>query len=253
MESQTTLQRPMRIENMGCLTVYGLIGVGGLLVLLYDGGRIFPDFLNPMFYSPRFMVGGIAVGVMIGLAALRWGSGSRVLRSALAVGIAAMLVFPLLLPVLYAPYAPYAQPADGYEMVWITQPDNAWMSAFKTAQRRHDAHGCTYSLHGWSSDAVLYYGSSCEAGVWRYDPAANSEPQWISALPDGVALSEVDSGVHHPSGGISYPTPPIGFSLATRFDFITYEVARLPEHGLTAVAIMNWYGPRDVVILSQGE
>lgn len=232
------------------VTPVAILGVTILWLLLYDRWLLFLDFLNPIFGSLYVFVGSYVL--CLGLVALAFirSRPNLLARIYLSVGMLVTLAFPLLFPSLYGQYQPYAKPASGYEMQWITQPSNRFSSAFKNAQRAHEKHGCTYTLYGWGADNVLYYGSDCESRFRRYDPMRDGEPQPVNSIPDAVRDSlSVDRGNFSSSGGGIYPSHPEGFDSSTRFYFIVYEKVSSPDGQWVAAAIKDYYGPRDVVIL----
>ena len=236
------------------ITPVATVGVTLLLLLLYDKCLLFLDFLNPIFCNLYVFVGSYIVCLLLVAAAFTRGSPSTVARICLLIGMMLALAFPLLLPFLYGEYQLYARPAPGYEMQWVTQPSNRFTSALKSAQREHESHGCTYTLYGWSADDVLYYGSDCHFGFWQYDPVRDNEPRPVSRIPNVVKdRSSVDRGIHFDSGVIFYPEHPQGFDPSTGFPSIVYEKVSSPDGRWVAAAIMNYYGPRDVVILRAKE
>ncbi|MBN1579719.1 MAG: hypothetical protein JXA89_03380 [Anaerolineae bacterium] len=207
------------------------------------------DFMNPVFPSPAyfFTLGTLCLALIV--AALVRGKPKLVARIGFGAGILAILIAPLMVLVMYDPYRPYAKPAEGYEMQWITQPPNRFLSAFKSAQRAHEKHGCRYTLHGWDQDNVLYYGSDCDRKLWRYDPADQDAPRPVSALPSGM---QTDATVQRIKNNI-YPDPLDGFDRSTIYHFITTETAASPDGKFAAAAIQNMYGPGDVVVLVKRE
>ena len=208
------------------------------------------DFLNPVFASPLRLFSLSAAGLALIAFALIRGRPGRLVRGSLAAAAAAIVAAPLLLPLLYGEYRPYAEAMPGYDMHWLTQPDSWFTSAFKSAQRAHEKYGCTYSLHGWSSDNVLYFQSDCGPTVWRYDPHTMDEPQLADNVPAKVEQANVVDRGHNNN----YPARPVGFSPdSTGQHFIVYETSLSPDRQWTAAAIKNYYGPRDVVVLTRSK
>lgn len=95
-------------------------------------------------------------------------------------------------------------------MLWLTEPQRPFASAFKQAQRIHEKHGCTYYLLGWTEDEVLYYRSACDGRLWAFDPATDHAPYVVSGHPPAVAGSSV-VGVNADGVGGYYPAHPAGF------------------------------------------
>jgi hypothetical protein len=247
---KTSIQFPAKL-----ITPVAAGGVTLLLLLLYD--KWLPmKVLNPVYWHPYVFVGSYIVCLVLVAVAFIRGRPSTLARTCLLIGTMLALAFPLLLPFLYGEYQPYAKPVPGYEMQWVTQPGNRFMSAFKSAQREHEGHGCTYTLYGWSAGNVLYYGSDCQSGFWRYDPTGNDGLQLVWSIPDIVKdHSSVDKEKTTAGGGIwpTWPTPPQGLDPFALFPVIVYERALSPDGRHVAAAITEFYGPRDVVILRAKE
>ena len=225
-------------------------GVILLLLLLYDQWFSM-KFLNPVFWHPYVLVGSCIVCLILGAVALLWGRPSTLARTCLLIGTMAVLAFPLLLPAIYGEYRPCAQPASGYEMRWVTRPQNGMESAFKSALRDHESDGCTYTLYGWSADNALYYGSSCQLGYWRYDARQDTGPERVWSIPQAVKdVSSVNTMETTAGGGtMAYnPEPSKGFDPATQYPVHVHENVTSPDREWVAAAISDFYGPHDVVV-----
>ncbi|MFW5942126.1 MAG: hypothetical protein ACOCXI_10015 [Chloroflexota bacterium] len=186
--------------------------------------------------------------VLAALALLR-ARPSRPVRHYLLGGIL-LTAAPLLLPPLYGDYTLPVGAREGYHMLWLTEPQRPFASAFKQAQRIHEKHGCTYYLLGWTEDEVLYYRSACDGRLWAFDPATDHAPYVVSGHPPAVAGSSV-VGVNADGVGGYYPAHPAGFPPHATNHAITYQRAISPQGRWVAAAIKNYYGPRDVVVLSR--
>ncbi len=246
MRSEEGLSQP-EARTGSWATYLALGGLVGFALLVYIPG--FLDFLNPVFASQRrffsLWIGFLLLGLFM-LVRTR-----RVPRARVAFAVATVLILavPLLLPAVYGAYRPYAEPAPGYVMHWITKPKNSFESAFKSAQRKTEHHGCTYSLLGWSGDNSLYFRSDCGETTWRYAPEAppfEHEPAPVDEVPPEVGQNVT---VNRGAGNL-YPALPAGFTPDALQRFIPYETAVSPDGRWIAVAIKNYYGPRDVVVLS---
>ena len=236
---------------LGSLAPYlVLAGLAGFVLLVYVPG--FLDFLNPVFASPSHFILLWIGSVLLSLIMLIWKRAVLSARLLFAGMTALLLVGPLFLPAVHGYYRPYAEPAPGYVMHWITQPKNSFESAFKNAQRATEHYGCTYTLLGWGDDNLLYFGSDCDQTTWQYGPERppfEHAPATVDRIPPDVGQNSlVDKGY-----GNHYPALPIGFAADALTRFIPYETAVSPDGRWVAVAIKNYYGPRDIVVLSRNK
>lgn len=205
------------------------------------------DFLNPVYSNPvQFFSLCFGCGLLV-VITLLGGRLNWIIKNCFIVGGGFILVAPLMVLVMYAPYQPYAKPAAGHDMQWLTQPSNGFDSAFKSAQRVHEKYGTTYILYGWSSDNVLYYGSDHGSTLWQYDPAYQDNPLQIEAVPAEVIQNAI---VEKMKRNI-YPSHPSQLSPDTIDYIITYEKSVSPDGKWVSAAIKNYYGPRDVIVLTR--
>jgi hypothetical protein len=220
-----------------------------LLLLLYDKELLHVGFLNPLYWHPYVLAAGYIGALALVAAALLFNRPGLLARSCMLTGSALALAFPLLLPFFYNNFQLYAQPAPGYEMQWVTQPGNRFTSAFKSAEREHEARGCTYTLYGWSAGNVLYYGSDCQLGFERYDPVRKDGSQLVWSVPNAVKnSSRVDRTVDSVGQGLAAGHSP-EFSLFTEYPVPVLERATSSDGQWVAATIAEFYGPEDIVIL----
>jgi hypothetical protein len=173
-----------------------------------------------------------------------------VVRGLLATGALLLVAAPFLLPLLYGRYTLAVEPQEGVRMFWLTQPDNVFTNAFKSAQRVHERSGCDYRLLGWGEGEVLYYESLCDGRTWAFNPAADDAPRQVVAPPAALDYATMEGAV--PRGTVRlYPSPPDGFPPTAHNHVITYQKSVSPQGRWVAAAIMNYYGPRDVVVLER--
>ena len=199
------------------------------------------DFLNPVFFDRvwffLFCICGLIMCVLFWVT----GRGRWIVRAVSASFLGLVIAAPVAVMFMYGPYSlRTVRVARGYELIWLTQPQGRFASAFKTAQREHDVNGCEYLLHGWSPDNRLYYGSDCGNALWMYDPQTGEKPRRLQHLPvDSGSLTAVTAtGNFRPSGqdGLS----------AT---WVT-EVSLSPDGRSRAAVIQDsFYGPFDLIVM----
>lgn len=205
----------------------------------------FLDFANPLFASQVGFLAWCAFFVVFAICLL---ASVRLLFLRLAAALLGLsiLLSPIGLPLVYGEYQLYAEPISGYEMVWLTAPQSSFESAFKNAQRLTEHPGCTYSLLGWDDNNNLYFDSDCDQTLWLYTPPS-ARPFAAEISPEKLgSLTPVDNGY-----GNHYPSLPAGFVASSLQSFIPYQTAISPDGRWTAVAIKNYYGPRDVIVISR--
>lgn len=233
--------QPESDKDWLAILIFPLLGL--FVAAIYWPG--FLDFANPLFanrisflaWSIAFIL--LAIIIMIN-------SRFLLLRMAAAMTGLLILLSPAGLPLVYGEYHPYAEPAAGHEMVWLTPPQSAFESAFKNAQRLTEHLGCNYTLLGWDQENNLYFSSDCDRIIQQYTPRTK-RPFATELTPEELdSLTPVDDGY-----GNSYPLLPPGFSSATEHFFIPYQTSSSPDGRWSAVAIKNYYGPRDVVVISR--
>lgn len=234
-------------------TFVALSGLLLFLVLLYDKlfGSLIPSFLNPLFSHPYVFVACYLVCLALLGVAIIQGKFRILTKACLVAGVVVALAFPWLLPTIYGEYRPYAQAASGYEMQWVTKPGNSIDSAFKSALREHESSGCTYTLYGWSTDNVLYYGSDCQPGFWRYDPQKDARPEWAASLSSEFKTTSSVNVIETAAGGnmASEPEPPKGFDPMAEYPVHVYQSSISADGEWVAAVISDFYGPYDVVVL----
>ncbi|MCJ7736818.1 MAG: hypothetical protein MUQ10_05815 [Anaerolineae bacterium] len=241
-------ERETRLWNW--LTALTLVAITLITLLVYDKcfSTLTSGFLNPVFWNPYTFVGSYLLCACLVVIVFVRGRLGLLARVWMLTGMAAMLAFPLLSPFLYDEHQLYAKPAPGYEMQWVTHPESGIGSALKTAQREHEGSWCRYTLHGWSNENVLYYGSSCRFGYWRYDPATEERRRVIS-IPEYVR-DYPDVNEEYASVGQGMTVVHLqGFDSSAQYPVIVYYSAMSPDGQWLAVAVREYYGPHDVVIL----
>jgi hypothetical protein len=202
---------------------------------------------SPLFASTTWFFALLALALLLVTISLVKARPPRLVRLYLASGTIFLLAAPLLLPVVYGEYDLAVTAEEGYEMFWLTQPEGRFANAFKNAQRVHERYGCTYHLLGWSEDEVLYYEAACEGRVWAFAPATDRAPRTATTVPAGVDRARVRGR----DSVNTYPPHPSGFPRDAFNHVLTYETALSPGGKWQAAAIKNYYGPRDVVVLSR--
>lgn len=215
----------------------GWIVLGPALMLSYR-------FASLIFASQWWFLTGCGIGVLLALWLMR---GGRVPRSARPFTLAAlglMLAAPVFVLWMYGPFSLPIQLRAGYQIAWLTEPGNMLSSAIKSSQESYDIVGCRYTLHGWSANNVLYYGSDCAGDMWRYDPLLDREPQPIEALPADFEPTTQIIRWDAPTG----PQPPSGITNFT----ITFEKTSSPDGGMEAAVVQRtFYGPLDVIVVNR--
>lgn len=201
------------------------------------------DFLNLTLYSQFwffiFWVTGLS------LCGLHWLWGRKGWRSrVVSISIlGVVLAAPLAVTQMYDQYQLRSvKLAQGYELVWLTEPEGRFASAFKSAQREHDVKGCSFQLHGWSRDNLLFFSSECSNNLWTYSPQSGGKPQSSQHLPTGPgSLTAVTFTKHTRSSGKDglWVTKVVGESLS-------------PDGRSRAAVIQDsFYGPFDIIVMQQ--
>ena len=202
---------------------------------------VLTDFLSPVFIDRFwflvFCICGLAVCVLFWVL----GRGGWRIRVVSAAILAAIMAAPFAVLFMYAPYSlRTVRVSSGYELIWLTQPQSRFDSAFKTAQREHDVHGCEYLLHGWGPDNRLYYGSDCGNTLWMYDPQTGEKPRRIQSLPlNSEFLTPVTAtGNTRPSGKNGIWATWVA------------ETSLSPDGRSRAAVIQDsFYGPFDLIVM----
>lgn len=242
------MDREERTRPRHWLTALAVVGVMLLALLLYDKWLLNIGFLNPVFWRSYTFVGSYLLCVSLVVIAFARGRPGVLAKAWILTGMVIALAFPLLSPLLYDEHQLYASPASGYEMQWVTQPGTRIGSALKTAQREHESSWCRYTLQGWSDENVLYYGSSCQLGYWRYDPSTE-ETRWLLSLPERVRDDSTVSSENVSIGQGMSAEHLQGLDPSARYPVRVYSSAASPDGKWLAVAVREYYGPHDVVIL----
>lgn len=204
------------------------------------------DFLNPAFLSPLwfFMLYGVVL-LLLTIVLVRNTIGFKT-RVVTITNLFLVLLAPLALLRLYEPYQLAAKAKPGYTMQWLTEPENQFASAFKSAQRLYEKEGCQYTLYGWSTANELFYGSNCDGNFWQYNPQTQRKPVRAAEIPNAVVAQ---STVTRWTSNVG-PSSPGGFQEFV----ITQEKSTSPNGRMEAAIIQNtFYGPYDIVILIQEE
>ena len=138
------------------------------------------------------------------------------------------------------------QPLDGYEVQWLSQPRDL-TTTINDLQRTLYAGNCRYTLHGWSADNKLYYGSNCIRDLWEYNSINGNGVRRIEALPanfePATQITRWDRS--RSSTGPSKPRGTQGF-------VITFEKSTSPDGTVEAAVTQDFfYDPLDVIVLRQ--
>ncbi len=205
---------------------------------------LFTDFLNPLYASLWSYFGCLILGLALSFAMLIGGRPSLGLTSLFCAAVVGFAAAPFLLPTMYGAYQIEPTAAAGYHLQWVTEPEDVFLSAFKSAQRRHESYGCVYTLLGWSHDNRLFYRSGCAHGIVQYDavdqssgPKQSGQPTDLATQAEAIFGTAASTHVAGLGGNQDY--------------FVAYERAISPDKRFTAYLIKTYYGPSDVVILSQ--
>ena len=196
------------------------------------------EFLNLVLFSQFWFFFLCAVGLSVCGIILFWGGWRARTVSSLILGL--VLAAPFAITQIYGQYTlRTVASARGYEIDWLTQPEGNFSSAFKTAQREHDVHGCRYRIHGWSKNNRLYFGSRCMNDLWMYDAQKKEDPQRIQRLPRGFEpVSAVKTWQVRPSGQGGL--------------WVTHVVEESEsKNGRTKAFVVqdSFYGPYDVLLM----
>ena len=206
------------------------------------------DFLNPVFRSPLLFVG----SYLLGISTIIWATTRLVrhivLRLALIACGGVALIFILVMPAIYGMYQIPVQAAAGYNFRWITQPTNPFSSAFKQAQLTYES-GCDYHLTGWSTEDTLSYTSDCWTGLWHHS-TSTGETNWSLVENEAARISTSSLQRWNGSVYLDQPTSLLG---ASAYPFLTLERAVSPSGRWEAVVVRWFYGPSDIILISQDD
>lgn len=217
--------------------------------LLYDSWLIDLSWMNPVFRNPYFFVGSYVLCLGLVVTAFLRGRPSTLAKLWMLAGTVIVLAFPLLAPRLYDQHQLYVKSAPGYELQRVTQPGSRTGSALKTAQREHETGWCKYTLYGWGDENQLYYRSSCRLGYRRYDPTTG-KTRWLMSIPIAVR-DNAPPYRRRMFGSPSSWSPSLGLLLSTQYPFPVemYYIVTSPDGQWQALALREFYGPHDVVVL----
>ena len=206
------------------------------------------DFLNPIFHSPLLFIG----SYVLGIGAIIWTASQLVRhviwRFALVACGGAALVFLFVMPSMYGKYHIPVQAVTGYDLRWITEPTNPYSNAFKQAQLAYEG-GCDYHLSGWSTGDSLYYTSDCWPGIWRYE-TNTGETNWSLI---GNEEARINKSSLQRWNGYSYLTQPASLRESSAYPFLTLDRAVSPNGRWEAVVVRWFYGPSDIVLISEDD
>jgi hypothetical protein len=218
-------------------------------LLLYDNVWISGGlgFWNPVFHSQRALILSYLLCLSLVVLTLVRGRAGSFAKAFVLTCTAVALAFPFVSPRLHRRHELYAQAAPGFGLQRVTG-DGRISNALKSIQREHESSWCTYRLHGWTRDNVLYYESSCQPGYRQYDPTTG-QTRWVVSIPKGLRNSSpVDEDVADVGQGFD-PAGLRGFDASTRYPVRVYERVRSPNGQWLAAAIREYYGPHDIVVL----
>ncbi len=187
-----------------------------------------------------------AVGILLALAALRFGPRRRALRLAEALTLVAILAFPW----LFHYHAPLVA-APGHVMHVATMPGLVEGVA-KQAQAFAELVPSTYTLLGWSGDGVLYYQETVKATqarrTWAYAPGRDAHPRLVAAPTDIVPTVVSPRQSLLPlvrAPGSNASAEPLSRAYAFREDGLAS-----PDGRWAAAVVHHTYGPEDVVVVA---
>jgi hypothetical protein len=185
------------------------------------------------------------LGIAAALAAWFWSRPNRVLRGLLLLSLLAILAFPWLFR-----YQPALVAAPGHTMRLPTQP--GWLDGVvKSNQISAEIRPCTYTLLGWSKDAVLYYQAACKAAppqLWAIAPDREESARPVDSAPLelGVQKAPVSISDWVRADGV---WPPSAEPNARRLNLREGSLIS-PDGRWVALIARHAYGPEDVVLLS---
>ncbi len=164
-----------------------------------------------------------------------------------ALGACALACLVVALSLVY--YRPAVVAASGHEMRWPTRP-GLLGSVSKRIQVFMEIRPCDYMVLGWSAEGVLFYQEACQDNfqVWAYDPAKESKPYRVEAVPTDllqeiVPRRSVLNWVQSP-GVRPADVEPMVRNLEIRADGLAS-----PDGRWVAVVVRHIYGPEDVIVL----
>ncbi len=229
-----------------------------LIVTIFHHSDInFPWFMGtilifmPAFYTfyafsylPIYYIFTI-FGIGIILTALTWGKPSRIPKIILLMGFLSILLYPFAFSYKTAVIA-----SDGFTLFTPTKPDMMTGLA-KYAAVAAERRPCSYQLHGWSRDDVLYYESVCGGNApefWAYTVGENAE--LVKSVPENLIYEifpneEAEEWVYVPN---FYPK---NGERSYRSIVIRQHDALLSNNGDLALIARHLYGPEDVLVLQK--
>jgi len=187
-----------------------------------------------------------AAGILLALAALRFGPRNRVLRAVEALTLVGILAFPC-----FFHYQPPLVAAPGGLAYVPTQP-GLLDGVVKNAQVAAERVPSTYEIVGWSGDGVLYYQETVKATeatrTWAYTPGKGARPQLVAEaagiVPTATAEREALLEL------VRAPTQPERSEPSSRPLKIRQDGLASPDGRWAAVVAKHIYGPEDVIVVA---
>lgn len=180
-------------------------------------------------------------GLAASLATLKARAPAQGWRIIAALSLLAIAAFPF----VYR-YTPALNAAPGYQLLWVTEP-NLLESVTKRAQITLEQRPCTYTLLGWSAEA-LYYQAACTDGhrVWRYQPGLGRGAEAIGDAPQDLWRLERPALELVRAGGVQ----PAHFEPDTRAIHLRGKGLASQDGRYVAIVAQHIYGPEDVLVLT---
>lgn len=200
--------------------------------------------VNWVFLGQPVTYGLITIGVLgLSLWALVYERPAWWQRFFLLAVMAAMFTF------IFWPYQPAVQPANGYNMVVVTEP-LPWLRGLARAQAAGEQKVCTYQILGWQA-ASLFYTADCGAtqpATWRFTVGEGARPtRYEDPLPTLVqtplAQTETWGTVQ------AFATYPPQTDL--RSLYVQQPGVRSPDGKWTALVASYLYSREDVIVVSK--
>ncbi|MBX3011137.1 MAG: hypothetical protein KF832_06495 [Caldilineaceae bacterium] len=158
-------------------------------------------------------------------------------------------VMGALLWFVFAPYVPAVQPAQGYQMVVVTEPF-PWLRGLARAQAMGEQKVCTYQVLGWQATS-LFYRADCgteQGHIWQFTAGEMARPElYTGALPtlmqDSLSQTETWETVQ------AFATRPSHSDL--RSLYVPKPGVRSPDGKWVAMVASYLYSREDVLLVAK--
>jgi hypothetical protein len=203
------------------------------------------QYLRALLFSNLVVYLSISLlGIGAAIAASIWARAHWSVRGLLILTLLAIVAFPWVFR-----YQPALVAAPGYAMRVPTQP--GWLDGVvKSNQSAAEIRPCTYTLLGWSADAMLFYQAQCSSAptqTWAIAPDREANARLVASAPADLFAERASTSV---LGWVrAASVSPVSEEPNARQAFLREGSLVSPNGDWVALIARHLYGPEDVVLV----